>query len=167
MCKLPESTPTSPKSRGGRWQLEKAVFCPQLLDICSDRCHACGDARKLSSAGGSDLFPVGCPSLIHVEVMAEVNKAFTRIDASRGAEDDLEDLSGRRAEMHGRVPVAYIKSDANVAPIEGAKRDCVEHLLIGVVERVVKWPVYDVGRTSTSKRIYNAFRNDQELAENQ
>lgn len=92
--------------------------------------------------------------------------AFGRIYTDGGMNEDLEHLSGHLAELYGRIPVIDIKRADNAALREQAKQNSVAHLLLGVVERVVPWSDYDIGRTSGSERIFNGFREAHELAVN-
>lgn len=107
-----------------------------------------------------------CPSTIHAAFLAESNLDLARIDAASGTDDDVEHLSGRVAELYGRIPVLDIKRIAKVAPRAEPKRNSVEHLLLGGVERVVTWPEYDVGRISRCDRVLNGFRNANEPVAN-
>lgn len=112
------------------------------------------------------IYRFGCPSVIHGEFVAEWNLAFARIEGGGGMNDDVEPLSGLLVERNERISVQDIKRAANAAPQEQEKRSSVGHLLLGVVERVVKWSECDVRRTSKSESVFDGFRNAHELTAN-
>lgn len=85
-----------------------------------------------------------CSSAIHAKFVTETNVTFARVYAACKTDDDREHLSGRLAELCGRVPVLNIKRTKNAVPREEVKRNSVDDLLLGVVERVENWPDYDV-----------------------
>lgn len=62
-------------------------------------------------------------------------------------------------EKMARRDVSRLKK---AAPRLETQRNVVEHLLIGVVSRVVMWSYFDVGRTPTSAPISDAYRNGHE-----
>lgn len=65
----------------------------------------------------------GCPSDINATFLADTDLHFTRSDAGRGTDDDLEQLSGRVVDFYGWVVVLDIKRTANATPRKEAKKN--------------------------------------------
>lgn len=94
----------------------------------------------------------------------EVKADFKWIDDAGGMDDDLVHLSGRVSERYEHMLVLDLKRATKVPPRAQEQRNSVEHLMLGVVVRVVTWCNYDVGRTTRSESVFEGFRNANELA---